>query len=348
MHFRRISGFVVGLVVSLIFSAHASAKYKPLILDMIQVNSGQYLAVGERGIVVSYQLKETSQGIAQTNQTEIETPTSFTLTSITRTEDTYWAVGHNSTILRSTDAGNTWSINFQANSHSPFLDIIFLTPNEGIAIGAYGLFYRTLDGGKTWQKEVKLGFLIEDDQLYLKDLKMSEPEFFQQELAALQPHLNQIISHGDTLILVGEMGLVAVSRDKGSSWQRLPDVYSGSLFDAAIYYEKLIVSGLRGHIFEIDIDWHNLTFIESRQINLSQPVNINRITIDLTQNQIYLVGNSSHVWIWDGVSANAKLHIGDKKLSQQDNIASITVAEKYLLLTGDLGISLVNRAKSEP
>ena len=74
------------------------------------------------------------------------------------------AVGHDTTILHSTDSGLTWEIQFQdPEREMPLLDVLFINESEGFAIGAYGTYLTTFDGGKNWEDE------LISDSLYIKD-----------------------------------------------------------------------------------------------------------------------------------------------------------------------------------
>ena len=103
--------------------------------------------VGERGHVL---VSEDGEAFTQK-----AVPTQSTLTATTVVGDNIWAVGHDAVILHSSDKGETWEIqNFQPDLQRPFLDVLFFNEKQGIATGAYGLFYRTLDGGKRGRQNV--------------------------------------------------------------------------------------------------------------------------------------------------------------------------------------------------
>jgi len=112
---------------------------------------------------------------------------------------------------------------------NPFLDVLFLNEQQGYAVGAYGLFVKTVDGGATWQT---VAHLLENFDRY---------------------HLN-VISRlsDDTLIIAGEAGTLFASYDRGETWETLYGPYQGSFFgmqangadDAALLY------GLKGNVFK--------------------------------------------------------------------------------------------------
>ena len=132
----------------------------------------------------------------------------------------------------------------------PLLDVLFLDKNNGIAVGAYGLFYRTSDGGQHWDIEYHNEFLYPDDQAYLAELKLQDEEAYLDEQSSILPHFNRVVADGRTLYLAGEIGLLAKSNDFGVSWQKLENIYPGSFYDINRTQDgNLLVVGLRGHIF---------------------------------------------------------------------------------------------------
>ena len=133
------------------------------------------------------------------------------------------AIHHDLTILHSPDMGETWLVQFQdISSEKPFLDVLFFTESHGIAVGAYGAFYRTRDGGVTWQKELNASLLHPDDQAYLDEIReLDGEEFYLEELASILPHFNRVTFANGILYMVGETGMIAQSQDQGMTWQRI-------------------------------------------------------------------------------------------------------------------------------
>src|SRR5436305_4565837 len=140
------------------------------------------VAVGPRGhIVVS-----TDGG---TSWKQAKVPVSSDLTSVFFVNDQKgWAVGHDGVILNTVDGGDNWTLQLDgvranermvqhmqervnANPQSaekrqllddakrykeqgadkPFLDVWFSDEDNGFAVGAYNLIFRTSDGGKNWE-----------------------------------------------------------------------------------------------------------------------------------------------------------------------------------------------------
>lgn len=235
---------------------------KSLLLDIINIDTDRFMAVGERGHVLS--------GSSLDNTYQHIIPTKSTLTALTQLDNGLWAVGHDLTILHSPDMGETWLVQFQdISSEKPFLDVLFFTESHGIAVGAYGAFYRTRDGGVTWQKELNASLLHPDDQAYLDEIReLDGEEFYLEELASILPHFNRVTFANGILYMVGETGMIAQSQDQGMTWQRIEIDYDGSFFAIADTPQGLIVGGLRGNTFmQTPNGWQTITLCEEASVN---------------------------------------------------------------------------------
>ncbi|RPJ67671.1 hypothetical protein DRW07_07360 [Alteromonas sediminis] len=243
---RRLACLLV-LFSSFPLSAQEASFIAPLAKSSVLLDAkvGDYLVVvGERGHVL---LSEDGEVFEQ-----VQVPTQSTLTAVSMIGDNIWAAGHDAVILYSGDRGATWTVqNYEPELERPFLDLHFFDVNEGIAIGAYGLFYRTVDGGLTWQPERHAELLDPMDQEYLNEIRQESEEFYLQELDSILPHLNRVSESGDALFMAGETGLLASSSDRGKSWQRLSANYAGSFFDIKAVDQQgtLLAVGLRGNAF---------------------------------------------------------------------------------------------------
>jgi len=116
---------------------------------------------------------------------------------------------------------------------NPFLDVWFRNQNEGYAVGAYGLFFETRDGGKTWGSAA--------DRLDNID----------------RYHLNAIRGiDGGALFIVGEAGTMFASYDQGSTWETLYAPYQGSFFGLQSVGQngELLVYGLKGNVYRSEDD----------------------------------------------------------------------------------------------
>ena len=121
----------------------------------------------------------------------------------------------------------------------PFLDVLFLDDRQGIAIGAYGMLYRTEDGGDSWALSIDGIENVERFHLY-----------------------SLALDTGGRLHASGEAGLLFYSDDAGKSWTRSYDVYDGSLFAVVVNGEAIYTIGLRGNVFRSDdrgVTWESVT-----------------------------------------------------------------------------------------
>lgn len=190
-----------------------------LLLDM-DIAGDHIVAIGERGHALV-----SSNGEAFEQK---QTPTRATLTSVDFATPTKgWVVGHDAVILATTDAGQTWELqNWEPELESPLLDVLFLDAQRGFAIGAYGLFKKTTDGGRSWEDV--------DNNITINEW-----------------HLTSMTRLNDgALLIAGEAGGMALSRDEGETWVQLESPYEGSFFGALPWGDKgALVYGLRGNAF---------------------------------------------------------------------------------------------------
>jgi photosystem II stability/assembly factor-like uncharacterized protein len=218
-------------------SAVMSPRAPHVLLIDVAAAGSRLVAVGSRGhIVYSDDQGETWQ--------QAPVPTRQLLTAVYFVDETHgWAVGHDSLILHSSDAGASWSIQYRDPDleemgddgedmgllEKPLMDVWFRDTQTGFAVGAYGLALRTDDGGQTWDD---ISFDIDN------------PDGF---------HYNALGQVGDEgLFLVGEMGTMYRSFDLGDTWETIEDLpYDGSLFGVSGTGEPnvLLVWGLRGNMF---------------------------------------------------------------------------------------------------
>ncbi|GGD52430.1 YCF48-related protein [Lacimicrobium alkaliphilum] len=254
---------LIPLFSALIFSSSSISDVRPqeafqapladksLLLDISQIGQKQQLiAVGERGHILT-----SADGQSWEQQ---EVPVNAVLTAVYARDKHIWAAGHDAVILYSGDGGESWQVqNFNPELQKPLLDVLFFDDQHGIAIGAYGLFYRTENGGQSWNKEAHISLLNEMDVEYLESLKEENMAFYESEMEAILPHLNRVSVAGDKLLLAGEAGTLAISEDQGRNWQRMDVDYYGSFFDIQQTTDgRIFAAGLRGNLFEYsDEQW---------------------------------------------------------------------------------------------
>lgn len=212
-----------------------------LLTDIVN-NQGKLIAVGERGHIVY----STDGQIWQ----QANVPVNVLLTAVDFVDEKVgFAVGHDATLLKTTDGGENWQVvNYQPEIDKPLLNVKAIG-QQVIAVGAYGLYWYSNDGGQTWSSEFHDELLIEDDRLYLEDLKQFEPEAYNEEKQFMLPHFNDIALADNQLLMVGEAGFLASSDDKGHTWKQIDADYFGSYFSIADSEDGVQIGGLRGNLF---------------------------------------------------------------------------------------------------
>jgi photosystem II stability/assembly factor-like uncharacterized protein len=222
--------------------------------------AGNWLvAVGQRGhILVS------ADNGATWKQSQV--PVSSDLTAVFFASDRKgWAVGHDGVILNTVDGGVTWTLQLdglRANERlveslqhevkagpeaadrarlldeakrykdlgadKPFLDVWFADDNNGYAVGAYNLIFRTADGGKNWEPWFD---------------RTDNPKLF--NLYAIRPAAGG-------LYIAGEGGLVLKLDPDAQRFRALQLPYKGSFFGVTGGKSTVLAFGLRGNAFRSD------------------------------------------------------------------------------------------------
>lgn len=202
------------------------------------------VVAGERGIVLCSD--DDGQTWAQSR-----VPVQVSLTALAFTDERRgWAAGHFGVLLRTEDAGASWSLQLDGaraaqlalqgatdeaqrraaqrkvdeGPDKPWFD---LAPGGGrlLAVGAYGLALEWRDG--------------------------AAPQSFAQRLPnPRQLHLYGVRRAGERIFIAGEQGLLLRSNDGGASFEALASPYKGSFFGVLITAAGSVLAyGLRGNIF---------------------------------------------------------------------------------------------------
>ena len=275
---------------------------KGLLLDI--VNTGERLiAVGDHGDIVA--------SVNGDTWAQADVPVRAPLTAVYFVDPKNgWAVGHDATIVHTTDGGRTWTIqNFQPELEKPLLDVYFLDNQHGFAVGAYGMLKETLDGGQSWN-DVKNA--------------ISEGEL----------HLNSIIRLGNgELLIAGEQGTLGLSADQGKTWSKLTSPYEASLFGALSIGDKgAMIYGLRGNIFvSQDVRAGKWTKVETG--NVSSMFGGTK----LADGRLALVGLNGVIWLTDANGGNIKRVTGTVGTTQ----SGVVAFKGGLLMVGESGVQVV-------
>lgn len=197
---------------------------------------GRWIVVGERGHVL---VSDDAEAWRQ-----VRVPTRVLLTAAALNEDGLaFAVGHDATIIRSRDGGESWQRVYQdPEEQAPFLDVILVEDGRVVAVGAYGLYVESSDGGQTWEERI-----LEPEALdAAASADGGEEEFYYDY------HLNDIaIADNGRWYIAAEAGNIYRSDDGGDNWVRLPSPYEGSFFGVLpMSGNRVLVFGLQGRLFQ--------------------------------------------------------------------------------------------------
>jgi photosystem II stability/assembly factor-like uncharacterized protein len=171
-----------------------------------------------------------------------------------------WAVGHDGVVLHSADGGRTWAKQLdgreaaalvdqfykrgvaagdeqvikmkdalarfvEEGADKPFLDVLFLTPEEGFVVGAFNSAFHTRDGGKSWETLLS---------------RIDNPNAY---------HLYALATHAGVLYAAGEKGLLLRWDPRQERFAALASPYQGSLFGLLDTGKELLAYGLRGNVY---------------------------------------------------------------------------------------------------
>ncbi len=195
---------------------------------------------------------------------------------------------------------------------NPLLDVWFENQNHGFVVGAYGMFLRTTDGGKTWED---------------MSPKLDNPRNF---------HLNGITSiTGGALVVVGEAGMIFVSVDGGDTWERRESPYEGSLFGAigTGNVNEILTFGLRGNTFKSTDLGKSWTVVPNEG---GTTLNDGKVSDD---GRITLVGNSGAVLISTNGGESFRPFFRDDREGVMD---VIPLPGTDLLIVGEGGVKHTN------
>lgn len=229
---------------------------RAVLLDVTRAGN-RLVAVGERGTVLLSDDNGHSWRQAKT------VPVAVGLTRIAFvTAEQGWIVGHSGIVLHSADGGETWTRQLdgktaatlavkaaetdaathpgdpeagrrlqdaqrlvQDGADKPLLDLYFSDAQHGFVVGAYGLVFRTDDGGHSWQPWMAM---------------TENPKGL---------HLNAIAAVGNAIYIVGERGLVLRANDRAGYFAAVKTPYAGSFFTICAAGGSAIIGGLRGNAF---------------------------------------------------------------------------------------------------
>tara|TARA_R110001592_G_scaffold585_4_gene3111 strand:+ start:1658 stop:2800 length:1143 start_codon:yes stop_codon:yes gene_type:complete len=198
----------------------------------------------------------------------------------------------------------------EVGASKPFLDVLFSSRAEGFAVGAYGYFFKTKDGGMTWENYGR---------------RIDNPDRF---------HLNSINKvKGGTLFIVGEAGMIFRSKDGGESWETIESPYAGSFFGVIGTHERdvVITFGLRGHLYRSQDAGDTWKRVDSGSEGTLMSATVSH------EGDITVVGNSGTVLFSKDGGRSFSEVIREDRLS---NTSAVFVGTEKIALVGENGVNL--------
>ncbi|GAA3948751.1 WD40/YVTN/BNR-like repeat-containing protein [Allohahella marinimesophila] len=194
----------------------------------------------------------------------------------------------------------------------PLLDVWFQNSQRGFAVGSYGFFFKTEDGGETWQNYS--GNIDNLDRFHLNAI-------------------NQVA--GGTIYIAGEGGIVFRSVDAGDTWQTMESPYDGSFFavTGTGNVNEVLLLGLRGNMFlstDNGESWDEVNSQTDATLTGGMAQSSGRIVV---------VGNSGVMLFSSDHGRTFRARIRDDRLSLT---SAWIVNEDKVLITGESGVSIMN------
>jgi photosystem II stability/assembly factor-like uncharacterized protein len=292
------------------------------------------VAVGQRGHV----LLSDDQG---KTWRQAEVPVSSDLVAVAFPTPTQgWAVGHDGVVLRSNDAGATWARvldgrmagdamvayyqreaaaaadskraaalleeakRFAAQgAENPFLDVSFENEKTGYLVGAFGLAFRTTDGGASWQP-----------LLHATD----NPKAL---------HLYAVRAVGGEVYLCGEQGLLLKLDRQGANGGQFRAIelpYKGTLFGVAGNDRAVVVHGLRGTVLRSTDAGHSW-----QPVSTGVQVGLTGSSVD-AEGRIVIVSQAGHVLVSRDNGASFAL----AKIDKPTPAAAVAIVGKSAVVVG--------------
>ncbi len=240
-------------------SSRVVVDIKPnrIVLMDVAVAGSRLIAVGERGFTLV-------SDDAGKQWRARGTPVDRTLTGVAfRDDKTGIAVGHGGTLIRTDDGGEHWAqVPMEEAGSDSLLGATWLGGDHFIAYGAFGLYFDSVDAGRTWQRRVVLN-----------------DEF--------DRHISQVVQVGGSLLLAAESGTLLRSDDGGTTWIALTSPYAGSFFGATLLRSgAIVVFGMRGNVYrttDLGATWTKVPLDTTVSLMSGHP---------LADGRLLLVGNS--------------------------------------------------------
>ena len=243
------------------------AAAKAMILSSARAGK-RIVAVGNHGIVL---LSDTDGAdFRQANSV----PVRSTLSAVFFVDEkTGWAVGQWGVVLRTDDAGESWTLQrYDTSVDQPLFSVWFRDRQRGYAVGLWSLLIATVDGGKTWTRITlppppgrkkadrnllkifanRMGtlFVAAEQGMVLKSYDGENWTYI--DTGYKGSFWTGIVLNNGTLLVGGLRGTIYRSADDGTSWREAKSEFKSSITDFAEAGGKVYAAGLDGVLLESD------------------------------------------------------------------------------------------------
>lgn len=264
----RTTVLAVACTCSAVAQATPITTSHPLVDDMLYVDvawAGERLVVvGDRGAIMWSEDRGTTWSMA-------ETPDKVLLTAVCFADaDRGWAVGHDATVLATTDGGKRWVRQYSDALHAGAAE----SESESDDYEDFGdpYAYDDEDYGSADQGGLALapdtsgapfldilcgdgehliavggyGYTIESTDGGASWINRSQD---MQNPDGWHFYAIERLGNASTLLVAGERGTLLRSRDNGVTWQKLDSPYSGTFFGITEGERILLVHGMQGQVW---------------------------------------------------------------------------------------------------
>ena len=297
-----------------------------LLLDIVKVSDERFVAVGQRGHI----LVSNNQG---NSWQQVAVPVSVNLTAIDFLDQNHGvAVGFDQTILLTEDGGDTWSKSHQeiSNFQPALFSVLYASEDNITAVGSYGLYLESKDGGKTWgNREVTSLSDVYDGFSHFYDLeRLNDNTWY----IAGEKFIAEAKEDGDE----SSKGMIAVTKDAGKTWEKVNSPYEGSFFGITVKNSDIYVYGLRGNLF------HSINEGDTWQrIGLNNEAGLHDMIV-LEDGKLVLVGTGGVLVTKDG--SNITL---EKRTDLKGRAALVSVGGEHYIIVGEGGVETFANAGLE-
>jgi len=275
-----------------------------VLMDVVLAGS-RLVAVGERGFTMV-------SDDAGASWKSIATPVTRTLTGVAfKDAKVGVAVGHGATVVRTDDGGTSWThVPLPEAEPESLLGVAHLDGDRFAAYGAFGMYFESVDAGRTWQKRMVIG------------------EDFDR-------HISQVLSVGSVLFMVGESGTMARSDDAGATWTAGATPYEGSYFaELGTRDGALLAFGMRGNVYrttDLGATWLKVPLDTTQSLMQGR---------QLADGRILLVGNTGLLAVSSDGGQSFDLHWapGGRGFS------ALAEADGKVILVGETGVTTLDPA----